>query len=82
MLRVQVDLDPLSLLPKDIQLLNAFLLKAACSTRPAALSAHKSCGWQIKKAVKLMKQAKRPIIYGGGGLINSGPETSEKLKSL
>ena len=29
-----------------------------------------------------MKKAKRPIIYGGGGIINSGPDASEKLRKL
>src|SRR5271157_438493 len=28
---------------------------------------------QIAKAVALLKQAKRPMIYAGGGVINSGP---------
>jgi len=34
---------------------------------------------QIAKAVALMKQAKRPVIYAGGGVINSGPEAAEAL---
>src|SRR5450755_2869810 len=37
---------------------------------------------QIAKAVTLMKQAKRPMIYAGGGVINSGPEASEVLTKL
>jgi acetolactate synthase-1/2/3 large subunit len=37
---------------------------------------------QIAKAVALMKQAKRPMIYAGGGVINSGPEASEALTKL
>jgi acetolactate synthase-1/2/3 large subunit len=37
---------------------------------------------QIAKAVTLMKQAKRPMIYAGGGVINSGPEASEALTKL
>ncbi|HEY0422689.1 MAG TPA: thiamine pyrophosphate-binding protein, partial [Rhodopila sp.] len=37
---------------------------------------------QIAKAVSLMKQAKRPMIYAGGGVINSGPEASEALTKL
>ena len=71
-------------LPKDIQLLDAPFLEGGVvsadkqryqpRTTPAAE--------QIKKAVKLMKKAKRPIIYGGGGLINSGPDASEKLRKL
>lgn len=36
----------------------------------------------IKAAVKLMMKAKKPIIYGGGGIINSGPEASKKLREL
>jgi acetolactate synthase I/II/III large subunit len=37
---------------------------------------------QIAKAVALMKQAKRPMIYAGGGVINSGPEASAALTKL
>jgi acetolactate synthase-1/2/3 large subunit len=37
---------------------------------------------QIAKAVTLMKQAKRPMIYAGGGVINSGPEAAEALTRL
>src|SRR4051794_9760670 len=37
---------------------------------------------QIAKAVLLMKQAKRPMIYAGGGVINAGPEASEALTKL
>jgi acetolactate synthase-1/2/3 large subunit len=36
----------------------------------------------IKKAVKLMAEAKRPIFYCGGGVINSGPKASELLTKL
>ena len=71
-------------LPKDIQLLDAPFVEGGLlsedkqrykpRTQPSAE--------QIKKAVKLMKKAKQPVIYGGGGLINSGPEASEKLREL
>jgi acetolactate synthase-1/2/3 large subunit len=37
---------------------------------------------QIVKAVALLKQAKRPMIYTGGGVINSGPAASEALTRL
>ena len=37
---------------------------------------------QIRRAVTLLKQAKRPIIYAGGGVINSGPHASESLRRL
>jgi acetolactate synthase-1/2/3 large subunit len=37
---------------------------------------------QIAKAVALLKQAKRPMIYSGGGVINAGPEASALLCEL
>ena len=36
----------------------------------------------ISAAVDIMIRAERPIIYGGGGLINSGPRASELLTEL
>ncbi|MEE2998981.1 MAG: biosynthetic-type acetolactate synthase large subunit [Pseudomonadota bacterium] len=37
---------------------------------------------QIEAAVELMVNAERPIIYAGGGVINSGPEASRLLQKL
>src|SRR5271157_4190238 len=37
---------------------------------------------QIRKAVALLAAAKRPVIYSGGGVINSGPEASKLLREL
>ncbi len=37
---------------------------------------------KIKQAVKMMAAAKRPLFYTGGGVINSGPAASEKLREL
>lgn len=36
----------------------------------------------IKRAVDLMKQARRPVFYTGGGVINSGPAASDALRKL
>ena len=36
----------------------------------------------ISQAVDMMMRAERPVIYGGGGLINSGPRASELLTEL
>jgi acetolactate synthase I/II/III large subunit len=36
----------------------------------------------VKAAVELIAQAKRPIIYSGGGVINSGKEASYLLREL
>jgi acetolactate synthase-1/2/3 large subunit len=66
-------------LPKDI-LIN----KAPYSEKPAA--PHRSYrpqtapdATQIEKAVALLRSAKRPIIYTGGGVINAGDRASEAL---
>jgi acetolactate synthase I/II/III large subunit len=37
---------------------------------------------RIKAAIELMQQAKRPLFYTGGGVINSGPEASHLLREL
>jgi acetolactate synthase-1/2/3 large subunit len=37
---------------------------------------------QIRKAVALLASAKRPVIYSGGGVINSGVEASKLLREL
>ncbi len=37
---------------------------------------------QIRKAVALLASAKRPVIYTGGGVINSGREASKLLREL
>jgi acetolactate synthase-1/2/3 large subunit len=37
---------------------------------------------RIKAAIELMRQAKRPLFYTGGGVINSGAEASHLLREL
>jgi acetolactate synthase-1/2/3 large subunit len=37
---------------------------------------------RIEEAVELLASAKKPIIYAGGGIINSGPEASKLLADL
>ena len=66
-------------LPKDI-LIN----KAPYSEKPEA--AHRSYrpqtvpdAVQVAKAIALLKSAKRPVIYTGGGVINAGDRAAEAL---
>jgi acetolactate synthase I/II/III large subunit len=37
---------------------------------------------KIKSAVEMMRRAKRPVFYTGGGVINSGPAASRLLREL
>ncbi len=64
-------------LPKDIQF-------ATCPYTGPGNVKHKTYRPQIKgdakkiaKAVEMIAKAKRPVIYGGGGIINSGPKAVE-----
>src|SRR6476661_6368047 len=36
----------------------------------------------ITKAVEIMSQARKPVLYTGGGVINSGPKASKLLREL
>ena len=69
-------------LPKDI------LMDMGLYSPPTKVK-HKSYNPQvkgdtgaIKEAVKLLAKAKKPIIYAGGGVINSGPGASQLLKQF
>ena len=37
---------------------------------------------KINQAIELMKNARQPIIYSGGGVVNSGPEACKLLREL
>jgi acetolactate synthase-1/2/3 large subunit len=69
-------------LPKDI-------LIGRTSYSPPAETPHRSYrpvtapeAGPIAEAIKLLKGAKRPVIYTGGGVINAGPEASAALVKL
>jgi acetolactate synthase-1/2/3 large subunit len=36
----------------------------------------------VRRAVAMLKAAKRPVVYAGGGVINAGPEASHLLAEL
>lgn len=64
-------------LPKDIQFADCPYTNAKDkepkSYRPQVMGDDSA----IEKAVELIAKAKRPIFYGGGGLINAGPKASK-----
>ncbi|MBP1857378.1 acetolactate synthase 3 large subunit [Rhizobium herbae] len=70
-------------IPKDVQ------FATGTYTPPSAARVQKSYQpklqgdmHRIEQAVELMKGARRPVIYSGGGVINSGPEASQLLREL
>jgi acetolactate synthase-1/2/3 large subunit len=69
-------------LPKDV-------MQASGRYTPLENVEHRSYRPQIKPnldrieaAVEIIAKAKRPLIYSGGGVINSGPEASKLLRKL
>lgn len=68
-------------LPKDI-LINPAPYAEAATTHLSYRPRTDPDMAQIHRAVALLKQAKRPMIYAGGGVINSGPKASEYLREL
>ena len=68
-------------IPKNVQVATATSGKrAAASARYKPPSAGDLAA--ITKAVELLAKAKAPILYTGGGIINSGPEASVLLREL
>jgi acetolactate synthase-1/2/3 large subunit len=72
-------------IPKDVQ----FALGTYLGIDEIGPSRHKSYhpatsgdSKAIEAAVEMMLKAERPIFYTGGGVINAGPEASEKLREL
>jgi acetolactate synthase-1/2/3 large subunit len=70
-------------IPKDVQFAMGTYLG------PDRVSMHKSYQPRregdvnaIAAAVDLMLKAERPVFYTGGGIINAGPEASERLREL
>jgi acetolactate synthase-1/2/3 large subunit len=69
-------------LPKDIQLTNVKYIK-----KPPKIKKHNHYYSNvdedlINKVAKLLLQAERPIVYAGGGVVNSGPKASKLLTEL
>ena len=71
-----------SIFPKDVQFATGKLWRV--TEDPAQDLSAKSEGrpGAIREAVELLANAKKPILYSGGGVINSGPAASRLLRDL
>jgi len=65
-------------LPKDVVIAKARYAEPATVHRSYHPQTEPDPG-QIAKAVALLKAARRPMVYAGGGVINAGPEASALL---
>jgi len=68
--------------PKDVQFAKGIYTPPETAPRTSYQPKTQGDLEQIKAAVDLMAKAKRPVIYSGGGVINSGPEASHLLREL
>ena len=66
-------------LPKDVQLGIGGYMPPEDISHKTYRPVVKGKASAIERAVELMAEAKRPIFYCGGGVINSGPRASELL---
>ncbi len=70
-------------LPKDVQLADVTVEpkveeKITARYRPQTEPDRAT----VRQAAELLASAKQPVIYGGGGIVNSGPAASDKLREL
>ncbi|MCO6185713.1 acetolactate synthase 3 large subunit [Rhizobium sp. L1K21] len=69
--------------PKDVQFATGtYVPKSAVKAEPAYAPKKQGDLEKIREAVKLMEGARRPMIYSGGGVVNSGSEASQLLREL
>ncbi|WP_318761284.1 acetolactate synthase 3 large subunit [Aminobacter niigataensis] len=69
-------------IPKDVQFAKGIYTPPQTAPRTSYQPKVQGDLEKIKEAVVLMADAKRPIIYSGGGVVNSGPEASHLLREL
>ncbi|MGZ5835765.1 MAG: acetolactate synthase 3 large subunit, partial [Xanthobacteraceae bacterium] len=69
-------------IPKDIQFAKGMYFKPNEFPHKGYKPRLKGDIDKIKVAVELMKAAKRPVFYTGGGIINSGPKASKLLREI
>jgi acetolactate synthase-1/2/3 large subunit len=69
-------------IPKDVQFARGTYTPPQTAPRTSYQPKVQGDIEAIKAAVALMAQAKRPIIYSGGGVVNSGTEASHLLREL
>ena len=69
-------------IPKDVQIASARLAPGAPQRVQRYNPPTTGSERDIAKAIELLANAKAPIFYTGGGVINSGPRATELLREL
>ncbi|MCP1199647.1 acetolactate synthase 3 large subunit [Notoacmeibacter sp. MSK16QG-6] len=70
-------------IPKDIQFATGtYIPPSAARRRTSYQPATRSRADTVREAIELLRNAKKPVIYSGGGVINSGLEASHLLREF
>ena len=69
-------------IPKDIQFAKFKYSKPKKEKKTNGKIHNKFSQSDIEKLLNLISTAKKPVIYSGGGVINSGPKASESLREF
>ena len=69
-------------IPKDIQFAKASYSKPQKEKKLNGKAQNRISQDEINEFINLISKAKKPIIYTGGGVINSGPKASESLREF
>ncbi len=69
-------------IPKDIQFAKTDYTKFKKEKKLNGKIHNKFSENEINQLIDLISKAKKPVVYTGGGVINSGPQASETLKEF
>ncbi len=69
-------------IPKDIQFAKTNYAKLKKEKKLNGKKHNKFSENEIDQLIDLISNAKKPVVYTGGGVINSGPQASETLKEF
>ncbi len=69
-------------IPKDIQFAKTNYTKFKKEKKLNGKKHNKFSENEINQLIDLISKAKKPVVYTGGGVINSGPQASETLKEF
>ncbi len=69
-------------IPKNVQVATAAMSDAAVQRPKRYRPRTQADDVEIAAAIDMLAKAQRPVLYTGGGVINSGPRASELLRKL
>ncbi|MGB3795970.1 MAG: biosynthetic-type acetolactate synthase large subunit [Alteraurantiacibacter sp.] len=69
-------------IPKNVQIATADMPEGPAERRKRYHPRTVAAPEEVAEAIEMIANAKRPILYTGGGVINSGPQASEALRKF